>query len=181
MNRLVEIASDQYDADQKRMADTFQRVIGQPIRGPFALWLGVPHVGVGTTEMFEGFRKRGKVDRRLDELATLIVARHFSAEFAFVTHEKVGVKMGLAPETVEAIRKKEKPNLVKDDEKLVYEVATTLLATNRLPDALYQRAVDAMGREWLLELVTGMGFFAMISMTLNAFEMPPEGGRRPFA
>jgi len=70
---------------------------------------------------------------------------------------------------------------VKDDEKLVYEVATTLLATNRLPDALYQRAVDAMGREWLLELVTGMGFFAMISMTLNAFEMPPEGGRRPFA
>jgi 4-carboxymuconolactone decarboxylase len=180
MNRIVEIAPDQYNADQKRMADTFMRVIGQPIRGPFAIWLGAPHVGVGATDMFEGFRTRGKVDRRLDELATLIVARHFSAEFAFVTHEKVGVKMGLAPETVEAIRKKEKPNLVKDDEKLVYEVATALLATNRLPDALYQRAVDAMGREWLLELVTGMGFFAMIAMTLNAFELPPEGGRRPF-
>ena len=75
MNRIVEIAPDQYNADQKRMADTFQRVIGEPIRGPFALWLGVPHVGVGTTEMFEGFRKRGKVDRRLDELATLIVAQ----------------------------------------------------------------------------------------------------------
>jgi 4-carboxymuconolactone decarboxylase len=88
--------------------------------------------------------------------------------------------MGLAPETVEAIRRKEKPDFVKDDEKLVYEVATTLLATNRLPDALYHRVVNAMGREWLLELVTSMGFFAMISMTLNAFEMPPEGGRRPF-
>jgi len=181
MNRLVEIAPNQYNPDQKRMADTIQRVIGHPIRGPFAIWLGVPHVGVGTTEIFEGFRKHGKVDRRLDELATLIVARHFSAEFAFVTHEKIGVKMGLAPETVEAIRKQENPNLVKDDEKLVYEVATSLLATNRLPDALYQRAVDAMGREWLLELVTSMGFFAMISMTLNAFEVPPDGGRRPFA
>ena len=33
MNRLVDIAPETYNADQKRMADTFQRVIGEPIRG----------------------------------------------------------------------------------------------------------------------------------------------------
>lgn len=180
MNRIVELAPDAYTPEQRRMDETFRDVIGRPIRGPFAIWLGIPQIGGPAVDMFEGFRKQGKVERRLDELMVLIVARHLSAAFAWTTHEPIGVKHGLSPEAVEAIRLRQTPVFTRADEQLVYDITSEICGTNRLSDAVYDRAVESMGRPWLLELVAGIGFFHMIGITLNVFEMPAEGGRQPF-
>ncbi len=43
----------------------------------------------------------------------------------------------------------------------------------------YTQAVDALGHEAVIELTVLAGYYAMISMILNAFEVPPPDGVAP--
>jgi 4-carboxymuconolactone decarboxylase len=180
MSRSVTIAPQDLTSEQKQISVQVTKVTGHPPRGPFALWLEIPHIGGPAVQMFEGFRMRGIVDRRLGELMILLVSRRWSVEFAWVTHESYAISHGISAEAVEAIRNNREPELTRDDEKLVYEITTEMCANSKLGAELYDRAIAAMGRPWLLELVACIGFYVMVGMTLNAFEMPPPRGRRPF-
>ena len=178
--RNVELPIDTLTPEQQSIHDVFKGLIGHPARGPFAIWMEIPHIGKPAVDLFAGLRTRAIVERRLEELMVLIVARHLSAEFAWVTHEAIGLKAGLSRETIEAVRHRRKPTPMKADEELVYDITTAMCTAHKLDDDLYRRAVETMGRPWLLELVAGIGFFHMIGMTLNAFEVPTDGGANPF-
>jgi hypothetical protein len=54
-----------------------------------------------------------------------------------------------------------------------------LLECRALSDMAYERAEAALGRELLIELIAGAGFYAMVAMTLDAFDAPVQGGGRP--
>ena len=46
---------------------------------------------------------------------------------------------------------------------------------------LYQKTKDLIGEKGIVDLISLMGYYSMISMTLNVFEIPlPEGTTPPF-
>jgi 4-carboxymuconolactone decarboxylase len=46
----------------------------------------------------------------------------------------------------------------------------------------YKRAVDAFGEQGVVDLVGVCGYYMLVSMTLNVFEMPlPPGEPEPLA
>ena len=45
------------------------------------------------------------------------------------------------------------------------------LATGRLPAALHARATEALGERGLVELVGVLGYYSLVALTLNAFEI----------
>jgi 4-carboxymuconolactone decarboxylase len=53
-----------------------------------------------------------------------------------------------------------------------YRVASQLLGKHRIDDATYAEATDAFGETGLIELVSVIGYYCQISLTLNAFEIP---------
>ena len=54
---------------------------------------------------------------------------------------------------------------------------TELLASKKVsPAATYGRAEAALGRDGIIEAVTCAGFYAMIGLVLNTFEIPPQPG-----
>ena len=53
----------------------------------------------------------------------------------------------------------------------VYDVAATLLSEGRLSDALYARAIEMLGEQGLVELVTIVGYYCLASFTLNTFQL----------
>ena len=56
-----------------------------------------------------------------------------------------------------------------------------MLNTRRVSDATYKRARAAFGMQTLVELIAIMGYYCMVSITLNAFEAPlPAGEASPF-
>ena len=58
-------------------------------------------------------------------------------------------------------------------------VATELVTAGRLAEATFARAEAALGRQGLVELVGLVGYYTLVAMTLNAFEVPaPEGAPR---
>jgi len=48
-------------------------------------------------------------------------------------------------------------------------------------DRAYEMAVRRIGLEVVVELVGLLGYYTLISMTINAFRVPvPQGAREPF-
>ena len=64
-----------------------------------------------------------------------------------------------------------------DDEKAVHAFITGLHRDHRVSDAAFDAIKDAFGEEATLELTALAGYYTLISMVLNTFEVhPPEGG-----
>ena len=65
---------------------------------------------------------------------------------------------------------------MKADEKAVYEFSRELVATRWVSDQSYRIAVEQLGLEAVVELVGILGYYTLISMTINTFKVPVPGG-----
>jgi 4-carboxymuconolactone decarboxylase len=178
MARVPDLGPEELDDEQRRVAAQIAGTRGGTVRGPFALWLRLPHLA----EHADGFGRSlrgGSLERRLYELITLVVARAWSAQYPFWAHARHAGDVGLTPEVVEAIRTRRPPPFARDDERLVYALATELLETRDLAQASYERALAAFGLERTIEIVTTVGYYAMIAMVVKAFDAPVPSGERP--
>jgi len=179
MARVPELEPENLSAEQKRVyAEIQNRVRGGSVRGPFAVLLQAPHVADNAVRLYSAFRD-AKLEKRLFELMILVVARNASAQFEWFAHAPRAIEAGISAETVEAIRHHRTPSLTREDEKLVYDTVLELSVQKRLSQASYDRALAALGMERLVELIAGAGFYTMIALTLNAFEVPVPGGEKP--
>src|SRR5260221_452682 len=76
-----------------------------------------------------------------------------------------------APRGSSAISVPRSPRLTDTLEQLVYELSSELLQTGRLSEPFYRCGVDALGERGLVELVSTIGYYCLVSLTLNAFEL----------
>ena len=179
MARVPDVSFDALTPEQKRIYKEIAGTRSGAVRGPFALWLRNPDLADRANQLGNAFRLHGKLEKRLFEIMVLIVARHWSAQYEWFAHEEAGLKAGLLPEVVEAIRARRRPEFLREDESLVYDVITELNETHALAQPSYDRAIAALGLDLLIELITAAGFYSMIAMVLNAFDAPVPGGKRP--
>jgi 4-carboxymuconolactone decarboxylase len=148
-------------------------------------WLKNPELARRGQKLGELLRYQTTLEPRLSELAILITARHWTAHYEWAVHKREGLKAGMDPEVVAAIADRRAPVLRDEAERAIYDVSTTLLATRRVPDALYRRGVAALGERGMVELVGLLGYYALVAMTLNVFEIglpdafAPELGAEP--
>ena len=74
------------------------------------------------------------------------------------------------------------PPFKRDVERIVYDFVTEYLTTNRVSAPNYKRAVEGLGEPGVVDLVGVCGYYMLVSMTLNVFEMPlPPGEPEPLA
>jgi 4-carboxymuconolactone decarboxylase len=179
MSRLPALTPDQLSPEQKRLHDEIAGPRGGSVGGPFAMWLRIPRIAEAANRMGNSLRLEGKLDRRLFELAILVIARHWSAQYEWFVHETAALKAGLSREVVEALRHRKVPRFPRDDEQLVYELVSELQETRTLSQVSFDRALAALGPDLLIELVSVIGFYTTAAMMINAFEAPVPGGARP--
>ncbi|MBV9119692.1 MAG: carboxymuconolactone decarboxylase family protein [Chloroflexi bacterium] len=146
------------------------------VGGPFAIWLRMPELAAAATQLGNTIRLNNKLGRRRQELVILIQARTWSAAYAWVTHKQAGLEAGLSPAVIEAIEAQRQPDFEDEGERLIYDVVTELNERRVLADPTYQRALDALGLEVLIELITTAGFYTLVMMMLDAFDVPAAGG-----
>jgi 4-carboxymuconolactone decarboxylase len=179
MSRLPALTPDQLTPEQKRLHDEIAGPRGGSVGGPFAVWLRIPRIAEAANRMGNSLRLEGKLDQRLFELAILVIARHWSAQYEWFVHEKAALTAGLSREVVEALRHRKVPRFPRDDEQLVYDVVSELQETRTLGQAGFDRALAALGRDLLIELVSVIGFYTTAAMMINAFDAPVPGGAKP--
>jgi 4-carboxymuconolactone decarboxylase len=89
------------------------------------------------------------------------------------------LKFGISPGIIEAIRERRAPDFTRDDERLVFEITTELNTTGSLSEATYKSGMTLFGEQVMVEVVSAVGFYAMVAMTLNAFAVQVPGGKDP--
>lgn len=181
MARIDPIPLDRMTPEQKRLNDEIAGTRGGgTAKGPFALWLRTPDLAAHANAFGSYLRHETSVPQRLVELAVLVVARTYTAQYEWHAHAAHAHRLGIDPALVEALRTRKEPVIDKEDEKIVHAVATELVADRELSDETYRRAVEVLGEQTVLDLVTIIGFYTMVAVVLVAFQVNiPDGGANP--
>ena len=175
MSRLASMSLDQMPEDQRRRFLEITAGPGSTGRGPFGAWVRSPELADHMIATIRLLRDRLSLPARLVELAILIAVRHWDARYAWQAHEGRGVQAGLDPEAVAAIDEGRKPPLHKADEAAVYDFCAELQENRAVSASTYAKAVEAVGERGVVELTAALGFYAMIAMTVKAFDIPTTG------
>lgn len=149
------------------------------VRGPLAVWLHRPELAARAQDLGRYCRYDTTLDPRLSELAILVTGRVFGSEYEWQVHKDHALKAGLAPDLIEAIRMNRRPEFSDPEEEITHDVARAALETRDVDDALYARAADILGEERLVDLVGLLGYYTLISLTINVFRIPPMGDAEP--
>lgn len=179
MPRIPDLKPDEMTERQKQLAAEIGGPRGGVVRGPFAIWLRNPDLVDKANQLGNLLREGTSVPRRLSELAILVTARHWTAQYEWFAHEHQAIEQGVAKDIVEAIRARKTPFLPKADERLVYALCTELYEKKKVSDDTYAEAVKKFGQQMVIELMTIASFYAMIAMFLVTFEAPVPGGAKP--
>jgi len=139
--------------------------------GPFQAWFLEPDIAGLVNSLVNRLRWSSKLDQRVYELITLIVAHEWGAEFVWRAHAKVALKAGVPAAALDAIERGDVPEFGQADERITYEFVHTLLTTHVVDDALYARAKAALGANALVEIVTVAGYYTMNAMINKAFDV----------
>lgn len=151
-----------------------------PLGGPFNVWLRSPGIGNLVQQLGEEIRFRSSIAGKLNELAILVTARHWTSQYEWFAHHKLALEGGLNPKIAEDIAQGRRPAGMDADETLVYEFSVALHESQGVSDELYAKAVARFGERGVVDIISVNGFYSLVSMCLNVDGTPlPEGTPLP--
>lgn len=177
MARIDDIERENLSPRQQQLHDDFLR--SRPhktLSGPFSVLIHMPDIAEPADRLVNYYRQDPRLGRRLVELIILVMVREATAKYAWSVHEPNALQAGLTQDTIDAIRARRRPDFKHDDERLVYDLVTELVATKTLSAETFERAKAAFGLEGVIEAVTCAGLYGMIGFVLNAFDIAPLPG-----
>lgn len=174
--RLRELSPSEMSDDQKGIyADSVAGKRGTVVP-PLRAWIHAPEMARHASRLGAFLRYDTTLGARLSELAILVTARHWSAKFEWYAHKKMALEAGLDPAIIDAINHRRVPDFDDPKAQLVYEFSEALHENHTVPKLLYDKAIDLLGEAGTVELVGLLGYYSLVSMTLNTFEVGiPEG------
>ena len=186
-NRIA--TPNDYDKLTPEQQKYVQSILAGPradISGPLGVMMVSPELGDLAQKAIAYSRFAGRegfstVPPKLNELAILVVAKHWSAEYVWNAHHTAGVRFGLPAEVVEAIRVGKRPAAMEKDVQVVYDFATEFMTKRQVSDATVQAAKQVLGGDrGVVDLVGTMGLYQISSMMVALDRTPLAQGRKPF-
>ena len=178
--RFSPVTMEQLSDVQKRVAERVLKVSSAGLGGPYAILLRSPVLLERYLGMTDYLRFETSLPKRLNELAILIEARLWDAQYEWWAHYPIAMRAGVSPELAEAIRNGLRPTSMKDDEEVVYDVCIELLRERNLTDATFERAKKVLGEQPTIDLVAVASFYVMVSSVLIAGRVGiPDGSKPP--
>jgi 4-carboxymuconolactone decarboxylase len=178
------LTEEQMNAPQRALVDALRagpRGKSIEIRGPFAAFLHAPAFGDLAQRLGAHCRYKTAVPPRLSEFAILCTARLWRAQYEWFAHEPMALKAGVKPETVKALKAGRVPKNAPKDERAIHDLVQELYKSRRVSDATYKKVRAFLDDSTMVELVGILGYYALISMTLNVFRMlPPPDAKLAF-
>lgn len=186
--RFARLHVDQMTDDQKIY---FNSLMAGPISGtgskgvvqgatslgaPFNVLLRSPVLAERMRKVGEYLRFESTIPKRLNELAILITARTWTAQYEWYAHLRLALKEGLDPLVGEELAQGQRPSKMKPDEEAVYDFCHELHTSHGVSDAHYNAVLNLFGEQGVVDLMMVSGYYVMVAMALNVNRSPlPEG------
>jgi 4-carboxymuconolactone decarboxylase len=178
--RMPAIPQEKMSAAQKRAVAEISAGPRGGVRGPYVAILRSPGLMGPAQKLGEYIRFHCVLDARINEMAALMGARHWTQQFEWFAHVPHALKAGLSQAVIDAIAEGRHPGAMAQDEAVAYDFLTELLHNRGVCDATYQRTRDEFGEEGLMDLLGVVGYYSMLAMIMNVARTAiPEGGPLP--
>ena len=182
MPRIPDLDPARLTPEQKAVYDSIVAGPRGRVEGPLRVWITSPKFAEKAQALGAFCRFGSSLPPRLSELAIIVMGSAWKAGFEWWAHAPLAKKGGISDAAIEAIRIGKTPSFERADEKAVYTFAHELTHNKRVSQATYDTAVKLLGETSVVDLVGILGYYSMISMFINAFEVPlPAGEKDPFA
>lgn len=156
------------------------------VSGPRGKLVGPLRAALLRPDLAEVWQKFGAILRydscmppRLTELAIIVAARRWNSQLEWHVHAQEARKAGLGDDVIEALRNGQSPLFRDPEEADIYEFARQILETGQVREDTYAAVRDRWTPVGVVELTTLIGYYTLVSMTLNAHEVPLPDGVAP--
>jgi 4-carboxymuconolactone decarboxylase len=178
--RFNDIPPDEMSDEQRQVVKNATSGLRGSVPAPMRPWLVSPAMAQLAQQLGEFLRYQTVLGPCLSELAILVTARFWTSQYEWFVHAKIAREAGLSEMLINAIAVHETPTFTNPAERIVYQAAQSIHRNHGLDDALYAEARDILGEQGLAELVGVLGYYTLVSMTLNVYGIGvPEGIPNP--
>ncbi|GIQ76228.1 carboxymuconolactone decarboxylase family protein [Bradyrhizobium sp. RD5-C2] len=166
--RFAPLKAEELSPPQKAWAD----LISAPPRNakfaapPYRAYIRNPDLAPKLSNLSDYLRWNTSLPPRLSEMAILITARHWTAQYEWSAHYPLAMKGGLDPKIADGIAKGTRPDGMKDDEAALYDLGIALYRDRKVSDAVYKAAQEKFGERGIMDIIGIMGYYDLVSMTL---------------
>jgi 4-carboxymuconolactone decarboxylase len=178
--RFPKISMEQLNPEQQAVAAEVLKQSSAGLGGPYGMLIKSPELLKRYLLMTEYLRQKTSLPHQLNEMAILLEARLWDAQYEWWAHEPLARKAGVPDAVIEDIRAGKRPATMQPDEAVVYDVVTEILNRRQLSDDTFARAKQILGEQQVVDLVAVTGFYVMVSAVVIAGRIEiPNGGAPP--
>jgi 4-carboxymuconolactone decarboxylase len=149
------------------------------MNGPFNVTLRSPEMGDLAQKLGAQLRFHSSLSNRLNEMAILMTARFWNAQYEWSAHKKNALTAGLSPGVIDAIATGKRPTAMQPDEEAIYNFGDELLRTREVSDAAFKGVVGKFGERGAVDLSGVIGYYCFVSIMLNIDRYPLPDGEKP--
>ena len=143
------------------------------VPGPHKIWLANAALSRAIVPVGAYYQKQSTLTKAEIEIVTVLTNARWHSAYGTYEHEKIAEKLGHIPAEIIACMIAGLPTKFSDPRlQVVYELAYALVQPRIVPVGLYKRAKEALGDAGIVDVAVLIGWFTMVSMTLNAYDVP---------
>ena len=179
--RFPDIRPEQFSPAQKQFADALKKPPrnGNVNNGPFKVYFRSPEFGLHAIGMSDYLRWGTSLEPRLIEFTILIAARQWSSSYIWHAHYPAAIKGGLDPKIPAAMAVGQRPQGMKPDEAIIYDLITQMYRDKNVSDATFNAAVAKYGEKGVTDIIGLASYYGITAMALIASKAPTAPGDEP--
>jgi 4-carboxymuconolactone decarboxylase len=178
-DRFKPLTYAEMTAPQKKMFENLISGERRGASGPFNVLLRSPEMGDLAQQFGASMRYHSSIPPKLNELAIIITARHWTSQYEWYAHRRAAQNAGLSQSIIDAVAAGTRPASMAADEQAVYDFVNELLTTKQVSDATFKAAKDTFGERGVVDLIGVTGYYGLVSMLLNVDRYPLPEGTKP--
>ena len=176
MNRHPKLVESALSADQQAIHDDIVNGPRGAVVGPLRVWLQSPGLAKQAQALGQYARYDSVLPQVLSELAILVTARYWSSGFEWSHHVPIAIEAGVPSGSVDAISNAKRYAFADAEMQAVFDFAVELHLLKNVTDVTYDKAFTLLGQQACVDLVGVCGYYTLISMTINVFDVPDGEG-----
>ena len=177
-DRMPPLSKDELSAEQVQALAEFVAARGEPT-GPWIALLRSPELMKRTRGLSDYLRFESPLPGYLREFVILMTARQWGQNYEWNAHYPLAIDEGFSADMAQAIAEGRRPEGMVEEEGILYDLCMELQRNHSISDKTYERAIERFGEQGVVETVSLVGYYTMISMILNTSRAPLPDGATP--
>ena len=181
-DRMPPIPADKWTDAQKKAAAEITSGPRKELVGPFIPLLRSPEYMSRLQRVGEYLRYNTKLGPAISEFIILLMARQWTQQFEWYSHQALALKADIKPETIKSMAEGQRPVAMSPDQDAVYEFITEIRLHQSVSDATYERVLNRFGEQGVIDIAGLCGYYTTLAMLMNVARTPvPAGTPLPLA